>query len=31
MLLDILALAVFGGAIYAAYRLIKKNGDLPKL
>jgi len=31
MLLDILALAVFGGGIYGIYYLVKKNGDLPKL
>ena len=31
ILLGILALAVFGGGIYLGYRLVKKNGDLPKL
>jgi hypothetical protein len=28
ILMDILALAVFGAGVYGMYRLVKKNGDL---
>jgi hypothetical protein len=28
ILMSFIALAVFGGAIYAGYRLAKKNGDI---